>query len=322
MARGGQKAAISRGQRVDSPRGRKAGRKAALSNGELAKWLLAGGALAALAYATQDADPLTAAAKESRAIQFVSAYALNDTGHNRYSNMAGLGEAGNKKLKISTVPVPMVDHAHYTATMLPMIHKQLEAIDARYGDTIFAVQGVTRVPYDLIKAIMYIESGGDPKAVSHAGAVGLMQLLPDTATMVVAMENIKQRLSDFEKDWIRETLGRRLDEGILMMRDLGTPVNALGIAKNKFVVKDDLFKPEFNILLGALFLGILLDESKEATGLYRVDKVVVRYNMGYFAMKKGRAMVGSPNQLVAMLPKEPASYVKKLVGKNGLLTLV
>ncbi len=37
------------------------------------------------------------------------------------------------------------------------------------------------VEWRLVMAIMASESGGDPSAVSPAGAVGLMQLMPDTA---------------------------------------------------------------------------------------------------------------------------------------------
>jgi soluble lytic murein transglycosylase-like protein len=38
------------------------------------------------------------------------------------------------------------------------------------------------VEWKLVMAIIASESGGDPNAVSPAGAVGLMQLMPDTAT--------------------------------------------------------------------------------------------------------------------------------------------
>ena len=44
-------------------------------------------------------------------------------------------------------------------------HSELHALDA-----------------DLVRALIYVESGGDPRAVSRAGAAGLMQLMPATAS--------------------------------------------------------------------------------------------------------------------------------------------
>jgi soluble lytic murein transglycosylase len=41
-------------------------------------------------------------------------------------------------------------------------------------------------PY-LVAAVVQTESGYDPQAVSHAGAVGLMQLMPDTAKWIVGL---------------------------------------------------------------------------------------------------------------------------------------
>jgi soluble lytic murein transglycosylase-like protein len=40
---------------------------------------------------------------------------------------------------------------------------------------------IYRVPVDLVEAIIDEESGWDPSAVSSKGAVGLMQLMPETA---------------------------------------------------------------------------------------------------------------------------------------------
>ncbi len=43
-------------------------------------------------------------------------------------------------------------------------------------------------PY-LVAAVARTESGWDPGAVSHAGAVGLMQLMPGTATWITGLES-------------------------------------------------------------------------------------------------------------------------------------
>lgn len=48
-------------------------------------------------------------------------------------------------------------------------------------------------PY-LVAAVINSESGFDATQVSHAGAVGLMQLMPATATEVAAAEGINQRV--------------------------------------------------------------------------------------------------------------------------------
>ena len=41
---------------------------------------------------------------------------------------------------------------------------------------------------DLVKAVIYVESGGDPLALSRQGAAGLMQLMPATATQLGAVD--------------------------------------------------------------------------------------------------------------------------------------
>ena len=58
-------------------------------------------------------------------------------------------------------------------------------------------EGISRVaerygvdPY-LIAAVARTESGYDPEAVSHAGAVGVMQLMPDTAEWIVGLAGWK-----------------------------------------------------------------------------------------------------------------------------------
>ncbi|MDJ0521425.1 MAG: lytic transglycosylase domain-containing protein [Planctomycetota bacterium] len=59
---------------------------------------------------------------------------------------------------------------------------------------------------DLLRGLMAAESGGDPEAVSHAGAVGLLQLMPATAEA----EAQRLRIGDYAE--------ARLTEGALNVR--------------------------------------------------------------------------------------------------------
>lgn len=52
----------------------------------------------------------------------------------------------------------------------------------RYSQHVDAAVKGTELSPAFIKAVMHNESGGDPEAVSEAGAAGLMQIMPDTAT--------------------------------------------------------------------------------------------------------------------------------------------
>lgn len=54
----------------------------------------------------------------------------------------------------------------------------------RYKDEILRYAEIYAVPADLVCAVINAESGYEPDAVSRAGAVGLMQLLPSTAAEI------------------------------------------------------------------------------------------------------------------------------------------
>jgi soluble lytic murein transglycosylase-like protein len=53
---------------------------------------------------------------------------------------------------------------------------------ARLNSIVAAASRAHEVPPTLVRAVIAQESGGDPSAISSAGAMGLMQLMPGTAS--------------------------------------------------------------------------------------------------------------------------------------------
>jgi soluble lytic murein transglycosylase-like protein len=51
----------------------------------------------------------------------------------------------------------------------------------RYGGFIREAAGLYQIPEELVRAVIKVESDYDPRAISRAGAQGLMQLMPETA---------------------------------------------------------------------------------------------------------------------------------------------
>jgi soluble lytic murein transglycosylase-like protein len=69
------------------------------------------------------------------------------------------------------------------STIKPQLDvKSIHVNRARYSDMIDAVARSSRLYPELLHAVVKAESAYDPNAVSRAGAVGLMQLMPQTAS--------------------------------------------------------------------------------------------------------------------------------------------
>jgi soluble lytic murein transglycosylase-like protein len=71
---------------------------------------------------------------------------------------------------VRTLPAASVKRAHWWE----------RATDAP-PDEIDRAAAANNIPAELVRAVIAVESAGDASAVSHKGAVGLMQLMPGTA---------------------------------------------------------------------------------------------------------------------------------------------
>jgi soluble lytic murein transglycosylase-like protein len=88
----------------------------------------------------------------------------------------------------------------------------LKAIAEKHGVDILTSTIGTDVSPALVLAVIAVESAGRPSAVSHAGATGLMQLMPDTAKRFGVSDstnprqNIKGGVAYL--DWLLKEFGR------------------------------------------------------------------------------------------------------------------
>lgn len=203
--------------------------------------------------------------------------------------------------------VPLYKLAFYGATDITGVKSALAAIKNQYGIIIASVAQLTNLPEILLRGFIFIESGGKANVVGGK-SIGLMQIDPVTAHGMIFLENKQGRLSLAEKTVFKKYLGTRLD---LILKDKW-------MNQSQHVTAADLYNPEFNLLVGAIYLGILVDEHTEGDVL-RLDKIVSRYNRGYFSKS------GLTGDLMAVYNNQPSitkSYILKLAGTNGVLDLM
>ncbi len=68
---------------------------------------------------------------------------------------------------------------------------------SRYDDVIHQAAALYQIPEQLVRAVIRVESGFDPRAVSRTNARGLMQLMPETAERMLVSDVFDPRQNIF-----------------------------------------------------------------------------------------------------------------------------
>lgn len=89
---------------------------------------------------------------------------------------------------------PGKNKARPGVTPVPPSDKSLERF-TRYDQAIVEAASLYQLPQELIRAVIKVESDYDPRAVSRAGAQGLMQLMPETALRMQIRDSFDPRLN-------------------------------------------------------------------------------------------------------------------------------
>ena len=218
-------------------------------------------------------------------------------------------------MAVLEVPIPLTPRVFYSNVALPHNKAKLDQIGKKYYKEIKQAEDLTKVPGALILSVIFTESAGNPNALSYVGATGLMQLKPQAANDTIFLENKQGRLTTAELAILKKYLGNRVN-GPLKQKYLSHKIKENNYTGN-VVTRADMMNPEFNILCGAMLLGILIDQHQES-GALRLDKVLLRYGLGYF-FKPGEGNVEQVLDRVKTKSTEAYSYILKVAGKNGLL---
>ena len=212
--------------------------------------------------------------------------------------------------------IPSINDKFYPDHVVPQIKNKVDnVIRAKYGKMIDNISDLTGLNSEIMESFIFIESAGNEKAQTPY-AVGLLQVGTSTASDGLVKEKSSGRLQKGEEEIIKKYIGSRWSN----LEKLKPNQKSIG---KTFITRDDLFKPEFNLLVGSIILKQLIDEFTE-NGVPRLDKVVVIYNTGRFARpsKVAIAHKGTTKELINKLPKGQADYIRKLLGVNSLLDII
>jgi soluble lytic murein transglycosylase-like protein len=91
------------------------------------------------------------------------------------------GQDANGGVVLSNFRSALAAELVVAAPAEPSLLPALTAPDDRFGPLIRKVAQETSLSPQLLHAVIAVESGFDTRAVSHKGAMGLMQLMPQTA---------------------------------------------------------------------------------------------------------------------------------------------
>ena len=110
-------------------------------------------------------------------------FATNPKGDSRFELYVKSTSKRAKGTKFTGTPVPPSDRSPERFT--------------RYDKWIRQAATLYQLPEEFVRAVIKVESDYDPRAVSSAGAMGLMQLMPETATRMQVRDAFDPRENIF-----------------------------------------------------------------------------------------------------------------------------
>lgn len=189
---------------------------------------------------------------------------------------------------------------------------QMIKVWANYGKWFKKYSETSGIPAEILFAFTMVESGGNPTAGGTSSPTqGLMQWNRKYAggsgnkDFTLTKEYLNGRLNEVEKNRLK-------DFGITFDKNGNTRV----------ITQADLQNPELNILIGSMILNQFLDQSwGKENGKIRLDRIIARYNWGQAGFNRNALDKKSLKDVLANIPAVTATYIHKMLGKNGALDI-
>jgi hypothetical protein len=177
----------------------------------------------------------------------------------------------------------------------------------------------TQIPVQVLYGIAMNETRGQHNSNGRFGisgaekSTGIMQVSPEMAYEFFVKDVAENRVTpQMAAMWakyvpsLRYTMGKRV---------AGYPAAPKAMWNAVF---DALKKPEFNIYAGAMVFRRLLEETADKDGTMRLDKAIVKYNIGHVPTTSKLAYnFGDTTSLVKSLNSITKAYILNVVGNNG-----
>lgn len=214
--------------------------------------------------------------------------------------------------------IPATDLFYYTdsqATANKAIITRIKT--ASYYPFIQKYSQIENLPEELVIAVMATESGGRDVGKNAYGAVGLMQIKKIAAIEAIRKAAIADELDASEKAYIKSKSPEvakndfKIKYGALEGVDMEKAKNELEAA---------LFDNEFNIFIGTMLLGQVIDSYTEGKDTIYLSKAIAIYNQGSGSRTKIKDFNNATDIInKSTLGTEGKNYIKKILGKNGFV---
>ena len=197
----------------------------------------------------------------------------------------------------------------------------LRTINAKYGASVLRWGNLFELGRELVLSFIATESGGNMAAPNRFKATGLMQMTPNGTW-------------ETYKKW-KTVTGTEIPAEVVAMVKAKTPElitlnavqpNATAEAK---ILKALQYDADYNIMMGAMTLRWLIERYENPIFGGQLNKAMIAYNAGAYhpSISTGTRAQTNPVDTAklavsGLVPAESRNYLKKMLGKDGFLSLI